>query len=251
MPSSPSSALAVIDSDALIERFPGLDADAMEAYQANLTGTDANLGVLDLDRIVVPSGGGRSWEVPGLDGPESVQALTGVVLATIPRRSYWEVPMEESGGAPPDCASDDGEIGRGLYGVGSDIHPTGKCATCPMAQWTPKDNGTGNYMPCKEQRLVIFQREGEILPVVIQAAPTSIAAFKVFNRRLTNRAIPFYRAIVEISLERRDKPIAHSVMEPRLVGVVSPEAGEEFKRMGQQIKDSWARQTAGPAASDA
>lgn len=235
------TAIEKFDDEAALALFPSLGGDALEALEANMG--DGEIGVFNLDRLTVPAGGATNWQVPGLAGEESVAALKGVVLGTIPRRSYWEVPLEESGGAPPDCSSDDNVHGRGLYGVGSDLHPTGECASCPMNQW-PEKGAKSRSKPCKEQRLTVFLREGQVLPILIQFAPSSMVAMQQFNMRLTNAQVPHYEAVVSLGLTTADKPVKHSVVSPSLVGRVGKEQGEVFKGLGEQVKESYARITA-------
>jgi hypothetical protein len=245
MTATKSTALEVLSPDALAERFPGLGGgDAMEAMEANLG--DEDISIFDLGRVKIPAGGGTSWEVPSLDGTDSVKDLEGVVIAVISRRSYWETSLDESGGGtPPDCASDDGVIGRGLYGAGSVLHPSGECATCPMNQWGAESGGGARRKPCSEQRLSVFLREGDILPIIVQLAPTSIAPMRRFNMDLASKRVPHYRAIIKLGLERQQKQgkPAYAVVKPSLVQVVDADAGEQLKQLGKQFVQAYQAMT--------
>ncbi len=230
-----SSTTDIVPAEDLGDIYPVLaeNGEAMAAFQANMG--DDDFSVYDLDKITVPSGGGTTWEIPGIGGVEASRELRGVVVGSIGRRSFWEVGMEEGEkGSPPDCASENGEIGRGLYGVDSTGNPSGKCADCPMNKFQENDKGRVNK-PCKEQKILLLMTEGSVLPTQVQLAPTSIKTWKKFMLRLSGQSIPFYRAIVGLSLKKVDASPAFSVVEPKLLGTVSHEQGEIFRSVGEPI----------------
>lgn len=242
-----STSTDLVPVEDLANKYPVLaGGSAMEAFQANIG--DDDFSVHDLDKVTVPSGGGTTWEIPGLDGTDSAKELTGVIVGVLSRRSFWETSIEEGEtGTPPDCASDDGKIGRGLFGIGSTQHPSGDCSTCPMNAF--QDNGSGRVnKPCKEQRLLLLVREGSVLPTQVQLAPTSMKAMKKFMLRLSGQEIPYYRAIVSIGLKRVDGKPAYSVVEPRLTGRVDEATGEVFKSIGEPILRAYAQFSARPAS---
>src|SRR5262245_28768491 len=60
----------------------------------------------DLVRVHVPPGGGTVWQVPGINGPEPVDQLEGVIPYWRDTRALWHRSLEEDApGAPPDCSS--------------------------------------------------------------------------------------------------------------------------------------------------
>lgn len=219
----------------LEEKYPVLgDPDLMEAFTANLGDDDVSL--FDLDRVKIPSGGATTWELPGLgDEPEATRELRGVVLEVISRRSYWEVSLDEqSEPSPPDCSSDTAKFGKGVYGVGSDLHPSGTCKDCPMNAF--QEVGTRTIKPCSEQRLLIFLREGSVLPIVVQLPPTSMKEMKKYNMRLASNGIPFYRAVTTLKLTKVEKGnTPYAVVNPSLVGQVPAEQAKELRQMGETI----------------
>lgn len=230
------SSTAIVPASDLGDRFPVLaeGSDALEALQANLDGEE--FSVFDLDKIAVPSGGGTMWEVPSLDGTEGMKAIRGVMIGVIKRRSFWETSLDEQegSGTPPDCASDDSVFGRGLYGVGSSLNPEGACKTCPMNQFQENTKGRTSK-PCKEQRLILFMAEGNVLPYVVQLAPTSKKEMEKFMLRLSGKQVPYYRAVVEIGLRKVEASPSYSVVVPKFIEAIDSNAGTVLKTMGDQV----------------
>lgn len=252
-PSSSSKGLAIIEPSVLAEKFPAVgDPDAMEAFEANMG--EEEISLFDLDQVKVPGSGGRTWEVPSLTGIDSTTSLDGVILAIITRRSYWESSFDDTGGGtPPDCASDDGVYGRGAYGVGSLNNPDGECKTCPMNQWVEDDKGRSRK-PCTEQRLIVFLREGDILPVVVQTPPTSLKPLKRFMMKMASSKVPYHRGLVKITLTKIDGAQPYSVLTFALDSAFPAEGAEVFKRMGDDVKSAYeaatgAGQVPSPASS--
>lgn len=239
-----TTSTAIVPAEDLRTRFPMLDADSdvAETFAANL-GEDSP-GIFDLDRIKVPAGGGTAWEVPTLDGIDHRRSLTGVILAVIARRAFWSSSLDESdsSGDPPDCASDDGKIGRGLYGVGSKLHEDGKCGTCPMNAFQPVRGR--RTKPCKEQRLMLFLMEGTMLPVVMQFAPTSMQEMKTYLTRLAQSNVPYYRAVTNLSLRKVDGSPPFSVVVPTIGGQLDRDSAAQLRSMGESVKESYLAEAA-------
>jgi hypothetical protein len=237
-----------VPAEDLRTRFPMLDADSgvAETFAANL-GEDSP-GVFDLDRIKVPAGGGTAWEVPTLDGIDHRRVLTGVIIAVIARRAFWQAGLDDSdsSGSPPDCASDDAKIGRGLYGAGSKLHPQGDCASCPMNAF--RDVRGRRTKPCKEQRLMLFLLEGSMLPVVMQFAPTSMQSMKTYLTRLAQHNVPYYRAITNLALRKVDASPPFSVAEATIGGQLDSESAAQLRSMGDQVKAAYLAMAAANAA---
>lgn len=243
----------IVPVEDLGERFPVVgNPDALEALTENLGGDAEEITVFDLDRIKIPSGGGRAWEIPTLDGIEAKPEITGVIVGVIARRSFWESSLDESTGdpSPPDCTSEDNVHGKGVYGVGSTLHPSGKCADCPMNQF--QEIKGRHVKPCSEQRLVVFVPEGAILPVVIQLPPTSMKALRHYMMRLASSSVVYYKAITTLALKRVDGNPAYSIVEPKLHGrIADADAAKALKDIGDNIVEAYKNQTtARTAAAD-
>src|SRR5688500_11912452 len=108
-----STAIAVIDPKGFSVLEP--NSEAAELIRANTAGEEVGVG--DLDRIRVPTGGGTLWTVPTIEGEKSERELVGIIVHVARRRAYWSDPSPT--GNPPDCSSRDC-----ITGVGD---PGGEC----------------------------------------------------------------------------------------------------------------------------
>jgi len=179
----------------------GLGDDLAEVLAENLGGDQ--MTQFDFDRVKMPTGGAVNWEIPTLDGPTAAPVIEGVIVKWATVRTYWvRTPddPESSGDAPPDCSSPDGHLGYGMYGVGSDLHPSGECQDCPMSQWESKPGGRGQA--CKQSRLLFMLLPGAILPTTVSLPPTSLSAARSYMTRLTSQGISYYGVVTKIRLEK-------------------------------------------------
>jgi hypothetical protein len=184
-----STALATIDPKA----YPVLAGDAEAALVAlkdNLG--DSSIQPFDLDIVSVPAGGGTSWAIPDLAGEREEKTIEGIIVHHQMIRSYWVQSYDESGGGiPPDCSSQDGKVGVG--------NPGGACAICPLSQFGSKGK---RGKACQTRHLVFLLREGEHLPLVVNAAPMSALNIKKLMLRLTSKGIPYWTVLVSLALVR-------------------------------------------------
>lgn len=239
--SSKSTEVAVFERG----KYPMLDPGGMGADIAEIMAEnmgDEGLSPFDLDRIKMPSGGHIAWEVPTADGPEPMKTITGVVVAWMVGRSWWERDLDDpdaAGNEPPDCASRDGHVGVGRYGIGSEGNPTGECLGCPMNEWDSATKGAGKA--CKEQRLLYMLLPGNALPVVVALAPTSIKPWRQYVMRLTSEAIPFYGLETTLGLEKvkGNGTPDYAVVVPSRGQVLDPESRVVAKQYGDSLKSSF------------
>lgn len=216
----------------------GQSAELMEVLQENL-GEDGGFGAFDLDRIKIPAGGGIAWEVPTISGPESQREIEGVVALWQQPRSYWERSLDEAGDdgtTPPDCASEDSRTGYGMYGVGSDLHPSGACADCPMNQWESAPKGGGKA--CSEQRLLFLLQPNNVLPAVVQLPPTSVRHWKKYSMRLSSAGLPYYGIVTKLGLtqEKNTGGIKYSEVALTAGEVLTPEVRARAKAYGANLR---------------
>ncbi len=221
-----STALAVIShNDFAITQFAGGDITQLRELIADNLGAD-KLTVRDLERISVPAGGGKSWEVIMPDGSEdSVKEITGVVIAQRNGRGYWERPFEETGGEPPACSSEDGVFGHGS--------PGGCCAECQLAQFGSDKGGAGRGQACKQMKALMVYRKEDCLPIVITLPPTSLGAWKKYAMRLTMRRLKFSHVLTSFTLvtEQNKDGIKYSVVNPNIQAVLEDGSKEFFDQM--------------------
>ncbi len=181
-----TTAIEVVESKYLVLQG---DSDIVEIVQENL-GSEG-VSAYDLDRVKIPAGGATAFEVPTLEGEESVKEIEGIIIFWKTARAYW--PEKFNGeNNPPQCSSVDGEVGQG--------NPGGYCSKCPLAQFGSAENGKGQA--CKQMRQMFIVRENDILPLVITLPPTSIKPAKQYFMRLASKGIKYTHAVTRITLEK-------------------------------------------------
>ena len=84
------------------------DSNIVEIVEENL-GSEG-VSAYDLDRVKIPAGGATAFEVPTLEGEESIKEIEGIIIFWKTARAYW--PEKFNGeNNPPQCSSADGEVG--------------------------------------------------------------------------------------------------------------------------------------------
>lgn len=182
---------------AIPEKFAVMEVEGgIEQVQALL---EENLGgeeltPFDLERIKVPSGGMTVWEYPTLEGLVTVPAISGVIVTAKAARSYWK-DTAAIDGTPPDCSSEDGNIGIG--------DPGGECRTCPLNEFGSSKKEGSKGKACKETRNVFFLTESGMLPFSLQVPPTSLKSFKSYARRLVQEGLSINGVVTTFTLEKK------------------------------------------------
>lgn len=219
------SALMTIES--VVERWPVLSPDSAQEslIRANLAGDEVGVG--DLDRIKVPSGGGLTWNVPALEGERQEKALEGIILHVARRRAFWRDPQPK--GTQPDCSSADCVTGHG--------DPGGPCASCPMNEFGSairQGGGQGRGKACKEVALLFLLRPGQNLPEIVSVPPGSLKAVKQYRLKLQ---VPYFAAITRLELERKSNKdgISFAQIKPTYVGAIPAEAAAEVKKFADAL----------------
>ncbi len=147
----------------------------------------------DLDRIKIPSGGGKIFSIPTIDGEDSAKAIECIVLYKKDKRNnaYW--PDEYSGSnEPPACTSNDGVSGTGI--------PGGSCKTCKFNQFGSDPKG-GKGKACQNRQFIFVLLPGDLIPYAISLPPTSLKSLKNYTLGLSRRGLMYYEVLTEISLE--------------------------------------------------
>lgn len=220
------------------EEFPVLFADGGELSRA----IEENFGPegvrpTDLDRIGIPPGGATSWEIPTLTGGESTKSLDGIVLHWTRPRTFWRVGIDEGGGGnPPDCFSDDGDVGNGEFGPSSEENPSGNCATCPMDQWGSAA-GESRGKACRESRLIYLLRPGAVLPMIVSLPVTSIQPLRTYFLHLASAAKSYYEVVTRLELERQQSNgMTWSTVVPSVVSYLTPEQVGPVRSFAETLK---------------
>lgn len=197
--------------------------DIRAIMEENLAGE--RLSLSSLDRIKVPSGGATSWEINTINGTESVQAVTGIIVHEQKARTYWEKSIEEAGGdVPPDCYSEDLRNGHG--------QPGGECDACPFSQFGPD-----NERPeCREGRTLFLLSADATLPVAVNIPPSSLRRYIEYKVRLSKAGVPLTGIETSLSLEK-DKS-RKGITFARIVFRAGARASKEQKVLLKEQGDS-------------
>lgn len=236
----------------------GIQPQALiEAVEANLGGQ--KLSPQDLDTIKMPSGGGTFWAVPDLEGERPEKTIQGVIVMHQGVRAFWKTSIDDGGGGtPPDCHSPDLEWGYGDPGDGLRSQGRG-CESCPMAQFGTADGGEGPGQACTQSHLLFLIQPEDMLPVVVRLSPTSLKPARQFLMRLSSKAVPYYRVVVELGLEpaRSQGGQDYAKATFKVVGRLNPEEGKRVKDLGdafaplfQQAAAEQARAASGQPGAD-
>jgi len=148
------------------------------------------LSIFSLERIKVPSGGGKTWTVPTVSGEMETQNLEGIIIHNNIMRQYYENAFS-GGGSPPDCYSRDG-----MTGVGN---PGGACDKCPLAQYGSANDGK---TACKMRRLFFVLLPDSMLPVLLNAPPSSLKEARTYLMKLSSIGKVYYKVITRFVLSK-------------------------------------------------
>lgn len=186
-------------------------AEIVETIEANIAGTSVD--EFSLERIKIPSGGSTTWTIPTLEGEKESKTLTGVIVFSKLVRAYWQVSYEEGGGSDlPDCSSRDSvqAFPQGEFVPPAPMHPNGgfACAGCELAKFGSGKDGRGQA--CQQKRLVFLLTEGDVLPIVVALAPTSLKPMSDYLLRLTRAGRPYWKVQTSIALEKYTDPKPHA-----------------------------------------
>lgn len=221
---SDKNELSVIQaSDFLALRRPA--AETAEIIQANLG--DSQVSVFTLDRLKIPAGGGTTWSVPSMDGDKLAPSIVGIIASFQDIRAFWRSSFQ-GGNSPPDCTSNNGQMGIG--------NPGGPCAKCPFSQFGSAAqiegrSKTAKGQACKQCRRLFIIQPGEILPILLSLPPTSLKAVTTYFQRLASKAVPYYGVITEAKLNKTRSASGQDYSEVVLkaVGYLSPEETASVK----------------------
>lgn len=212
-----------------------------EALRANIEMAGEAITPKSLTRVKTPSGGQTMWTIPNAEGEETTKEIRGILVNVQKHGVLW--PNDEpSPGTLPVLRTFDlrvaeqvGPIPENMIDVLKKFElpgqktPDGKplydWVNLPFNQWGTGKNGHGKR--CREQRQLFVLREKDAFPLMIVAQPGSLKNVTAWLGELTKSSIPFYRAVVSLTL-KKDKSKGgqeYSQIAPTLVDKLTPEAG--------------------------
>lgn len=229
-----SSEIAVCEFRALAD-----GAEAAALLETNLGGE--SLRYSDLTFVKIPTGGATTWSWSSPSGRDfSSKTIRGVLVVVGKTTQTLWPHADATTGSKPLLVSRDGKV---AHKVGSDygdldanIIEAAKrddglydVSKIPYFHW--QGSGPGAKPPrAKSSRVIGVLREEDGLPVFIRISQTSLRVVDTLLRGLTAEGIFHYRAIVELSLEKRKGQRAdYAVLVAKAVGDIGPEFGEKAR----------------------
>lgn len=249
------------------------ESEALEAFLANTNG-GAEIGFGDLTTVKTPSGGGQFWEIsiPGMP-PESVPALEGIIVFQALGGILWPS-LENNTGDKPVVVTRDMRLGKitatatrneaGDIVELAGVYDQEMVSTIsrlelrdrrgflpwndlPYTQFGSGRNGNGKFV--KEGTTIFLQRKGGILPLMLRTSPSAIKPIRSF---LFNLQVPYWRAVVKITLKKESSQVPdpsrqgamknqdYSVPVLTLVETLPPEAGDIIKStVHSKLAEMW------------
>lgn len=203
---------ALAESFAIMNFTPG---DIAEVMRENFGGKQ--IGMLDLERIKVPGGGGLAWTVEAAEGEDAVKHLDGVLILRRDQRLYYARKFGDGDRGPPDCYSLDLERGVG--------DPGGSCAACPLARYgtsVRQDGSPGRGQACRQMNMLFMLRPDALIPSVVAVPPSSLKHIAAYMRRLASSGLTYYRVMTRLGLAktRSADGIDYSQIVPERIGDV-------------------------------
>lgn len=200
--------------------------NVLAVMQENLGGE--NISASQLRRILMPSGRNTSFEISDVTGPSYAPSMQVIVVYQHPHRAWWEKGLDEGGGStPPDCSSPDAVTGFiHPESVTQDQECGGECDSCPKAKFGSASDG--RRQACKLMRRLFIMPKGAVIPSILDLPPTSLQNYRDFMTAMTNKALPYHAAILEIGLEKSQSKgkVDYSKATFKLVRVLE---GDELK----------------------
>lgn len=249
------------------------ESEALEAFLANTNG-GADIGFGDFTAVKTPSGGGQFWEIsiPGM-APESVAALEGVIVFQAQGGILWPS-LENNSGDKPVAVTRDMRVAKITATVTRDqdgnitqianvfdqemVREISRLEFRDRRGFFPWNDlsyskfgsgrgGNGKFV--KEGTTLFLQRKTGILPLMVRTSPSAIKPIRAF---LFNLQVPYWRAVVKITLKKESssvpdpsrpgsqKSLDYSVPVLTLVETLPPEAGDLVKStVHSKLSEMW------------
>lgn len=238
-----SGELMTLDSAGFLALVPG--SDAMAAIEANCADGEG-FGEANLTKVPTPAGGSTTWEVEELEGAKSYKSIDGILVYYGKGGVLWPTNDPKPGTLPvlrtDDCrvayrvGEDLGDIDPALieqYAVGNGLYDWKALCDAPNAPFGFGTGKSGFGKRAQEYRVLCILRKGDAFPLLIRAKPGSLKNVNQFINRLTAAGIPYYRAVVSLSLEKATSKggQAFSRIVPKLVSRLDQEAGLKVKSL--------------------
>jgi hypothetical protein len=212
------------------------NSEIAEVIEANLGG--GSLRRSDLTFCKIPAGGATRWSWSVAGNEFSEKAIIGLcVVATRTEFNLWPHTTSKAGSVPflrsldgvvgHRVGSDHGDLDLSVIEKARNDDGTYRWKEIPYCQWQDRKPPRA-----KPSRTLGILREEDSSPLFVQVSPTSLKPVDEFLRALAAQLVPHYRAIVELTLEKRKGAVAdYAAIVLRHVGTVEKEVGDRAKAL--------------------
>jgi hypothetical protein len=128
--------------------------------------------------------------------------MEGHIIAIRKARRY-SVPDPDTGRRVPVCVLSNRV--NPDFGINLDTRDYVACATCPQNNWGSATNDAGvrtKGKACREKRLLMVLRDGDALPVIVAAPPTSVRIVEDWKNKLITKGIKYPTVRVTLKVKR-------------------------------------------------
>ena len=162
---------------------------------------------------------------------EMAKAFEGHILLWHEANCYWSHAFGEGDGSFPDCSSSDG-----IYPDGGENRQAEACADCPMNEYGTDLKG-GRGKACQNMILLYIVLDGQRLPFILKAPPSSLGKKESLIRWLTNSinegyAGKYQTIAVRFSLQKKQfEQYTASILQLETVRVLDPNVPEDARQL--------------------
>jgi len=173
-------------------------------------------------------------ETPMFETPEgdTVKEITGHIIYWHHANQYYSTEYGEGEQEPPACASSDG-----LQPDGGEEPQTGPCRSCSLNQYGSAKDGRGKA--CQNTIRLYILQDGDVIPCVVKASPSSLSKKESLLKWLTNApnvaakagvGTKYQPIKVSFKLHKKDfdSGFSASVLDLATVRVLTPETEEDL-----------------------
>jgi hypothetical protein len=197
----------------------------------------------DLPRLKSSGGGTPRIIVPILGGEEPRERINCVAVYKHDERVYHGTPFgNRTGKQSPDCTSDDGITGFGKLG--------GACCSCAMNQWGSAEGGIGKA--CHERQKLFLLYDDLMVPGVFSLSRMSKGPASQFFFGLAMQGIPYYGALISLTLETTQNAarVSYGRVALKFVRRLTPEEADIARQYHEFFKSLPGRVPTGPDAEE-
>lgn len=221
------------------------DSDLRTALAENID-PDEGITEKSLIKVPTPAAGSTNWTVDEVDGEKTYKDLQGILVYYGKGGVIWPSNDPKPGTLPylrtDDCRTayqvgeDSGDLDLDVlekFSNGDGTYNWKGLVDGPNAPFGFGTGKSGSGKRAQEYRVLCILRKGDAFPLLVRAKPGSLKNVSDFINKLTAAGIPYFRAIVSLTLEKTQnqggQPFSRIV--PKLIGKLDAEAGAKVKEL--------------------